>query len=157
MLQLLYTGTYRNEIPIEIDIEGIVSTIPAFVYLAYEFSDDDELLKDSRVYFLADEFFLHDLKDLALKRFQNKIDQLWATNGLTACLQEVYANTLKKEEEIRVAAMRTVCTHVNDLLSMSSFRLLVAEGGDLAVELVEALSITKSATAPKEYWDFSGT
>lgn len=102
---------------------------------------------------MADEFFLHCLKELAYKRLQNKIDQLWVTDGLTACLQEVYANTLKKEDKIRGAAMRTVRSNVNDLLSRSSFRRLVAEGGELAVELVEMLSTSKSNSAPREYWD----
>ena len=102
---------------------------------------------------MADEFYVRDLKELALKRFQNKIDQLWVTDGLTACLQEVYANTLKKEDKIRGAAMRTVRSNVNDLLSRSSFRRLVAEGGELAVELVEILSTFKSNSAPPEYWD----
>lgn len=102
---------------------------------------------------MADEFFLYDLKELALKRFQKKIDQLWVTDGLTACLQEVYANTLKKEDEIREAAMRTVRSNVNELLSRSSFRRLVAEGGELAVELVEMLSTSKSNSASREYWN----
>ena len=102
---------------------------------------------------MADEFLLHDLKELALKRFQNKIDQLWVTDGLMACLQEVYANTLKKKDKIRQIAMRTVRSNVNDLLSRSSFRRLVAEGGELAVELVDMLSTSKSDPAPREYWD----
>ena len=102
---------------------------------------------------MADEFYVHDLKELALKRFQNKIDRLWVIDGLTACLQEVYANTLKKEDKIRGAAMRTVRSNVNDLLSRSSFRRLVAEGSKLAVELVEMLSTFKSNSAPREYWD----
>ena len=96
---------------------------------------------------------MHDLKELALERFQNKMDQLWVTDGLTACLLEVYANTLNKEDKTRGTAMRTVRSNVNDLVSRSSFRRLVAEGSKLAVELVEMLSTFKSNSAPREYWD----
>merc|ERR1739841_30635 len=54
-----------------------------FRVLQFLYTDEDELLKDSRVYFMADEFYVHDLKELALKRFQNKIDRLWVIDGLT--------------------------------------------------------------------------
>ena len=49
--------------------------------------------------------------------------------------------------------MRTVRSNVNDLLSRSSFRRLVAEGRELAVELVEMLSTSKSNSVAREYWD----
>lgn len=43
-------------------------------------------MEHARVYFLADAYFLADLKELSLLKFQSKIAALWASEELADCI-----------------------------------------------------------------------
>lgn len=104
-------------------------------------TDDHELLKDPRVYFLADEFFLYDLKAVALEKFRSKLDELWVSERLSGCVAEIYENTASESDDgIRAAVIDTCVQHADQLLLRKAFLSLIHEGGDFAVGLVRALA-----------------
>lgn len=97
-------------------------------------------MKHARVYFLADAYLLADLKELSLRKVQSKIAALWASEELADCITEIYDNTIREENGIRVAVISTAQKHCKELLSSKPFQILLENGGELVFDLVSALS-----------------
>lgn len=100
MLQYLYTGDYSDDEPRFLNQEGAIA--------------DDVWFLERR---LADAYFLADLKELSLRKFQSKIAARWASEELADCITEIYDNTIREENGIRVAVISTVQKHCKELLS----------------------------------------
>jgi hypothetical protein len=91
-------------------------------------ADDLELMKDARVYFLADSFCLEDLKKFSLGRFRSKFAAFWANDKLADCIREIYECTRREDGGIRIAVIDTVKQHCKDLLLSQPFEKLVEAG-----------------------------
>lgn len=138
ILRYLYTGDYEEE--------------PSSLIAHYE--DDPELLRDPRVYFLADSFFLDELKTLAQEKFMRKLDELWVSEGFTACVAEIYANTIPETGSgIRSAVINISVNHIDELLLRTTFVALVDGGGDFAVELLRALAMKQGDGKRRSSYD----
>ncbi|KAL7810868.1 hypothetical protein V8C26DRAFT_409592 [Trichoderma gracile] len=98
-------------------------------------ADDDELIKDIRVYQLADYFRVEGLRDYALHNFESKIKHLWVSEGFVDCIREVYGAT-DLGYEMRKAILQVVRLHLGELWEKKAFRLLVREGGDFPMEIL---------------------
>ncbi|KAJ2987547.1 hypothetical protein NUW58_g4446 [Xylaria curta] len=119
VLEYMYTGNYVEE-------PAKVLNIP----------DDDELVKDVRVYVTAEFFMLDHLKQHALERFESKLQKLWVSELFVDCIREVYDTTTELEHGLRNAVVEVALTHRAELWGKSAFRDLVHEGGDFAVDLM---------------------
>lgn len=119
VFQYMYTGDYSAE--------------PAEVLDA---QDDDELVKDVRVYTTADFFMLNGLKQLALPRFRSKLDRLWVSELLVDCIREIYESTTESDHGLRNAVIEVVHTYRDDLWKRKAFRDLISDGGGFAVDLM---------------------
>ncbi|KAI1181521.1 hypothetical protein F5B17DRAFT_277152 [Nemania serpens] len=106
------------------------------MFKADTYIDDDELVKDLRVYVTAEFFMLDDLKHLALQRFKLKLDRLWISELLVDCVREVYASTTESEHGLRSVVIEVAYTYRADLWQRKEFRDLVHDGGDFAVDLM---------------------
>ncbi|KAI0416378.1 BTB/POZ domain-containing protein [Xylaria grammica] len=115
----MYTGNYSEE--------------PA---QALDAPDDDELLKDVRVYATAEFFMLDDVKRLALERFMEKLKHLWVSELLVGCIREVYASTTQPKDRLRSVVVDIVHDYRSTLWQRKAFQDLVYEGGDFAVDLM---------------------
>ncbi|KAJ2985015.1 hypothetical protein NUW58_g5757 [Xylaria curta] len=115
----MYTGKYADEPAQFLDTQ-----------------DDDELVKDVRVYVTAELFMLDDLKQLALHRFKSKLGRIWVSELLADCVREVYASTTKCEHGLRSAVVEVAYTYGAQLWEKKGFRDLIRDGGDFAVDLV---------------------
>lgn len=102
--------------------------------------DDPEIMKDARVYLLADSYMLQGLKELSLEKFRLSFAALWASDELAECIAEIYGNTVHEDNGIRDAVIATVQKHCRQLLSNDAFRNLIESGGELAFDLISALS-----------------
>ncbi|KAI0977244.1 BTB/POZ domain-containing protein [Xylaria arbuscula] len=122
VFEYLYTGDYTEE-PIQ-----VLCT-----------QDDDELLKDVRVYVTADFFMLDDLKQQALERFKSKLDILWVSELFVDCIREVYASTTPSDNGLRGAVVKTAQRHLVELWKRKAYRDLLSEGGDFVVDLMGTL------------------
>ncbi|KAI0435670.1 BTB/POZ domain-containing protein [Xylaria telfairii] len=119
VFEYMYTGNYTEEPAQPIGTQ-----------------DDDELLKDVRVYVTAEFFMLDDLKQLALERLKSSLEKLWVSELLSDCIREVYASTTESESELRNSVVEVAQTHRIDLWKRKEFRDLLREGGDFAVDLM---------------------
>ncbi|EGR52930.1 uncharacterized protein TRIREDRAFT_102952 [Trichoderma reesei QM6a] len=98
-------------------------------------ADDDELIKDIRVYQLADYFRVEGLREYALHNFESKIKHLWVSESFVDCIREVYGAT-DLGYEMRKAILQVVRGHLGELWEKKAFRLLVREGGDFPMEII---------------------
>ncbi|KAI0528455.1 BTB/POZ domain-containing protein [Xylaria digitata] len=120
VFEYMYTGNYAEE-PVQVlDTQD----------------DDDELVKDVRVYVTAEFFMLDDLKHLALRQFKSKLEELWVSELLVDCIREVYASTAESEHGLRSAVVEVAYTCRAKLWQKKAFRDLVYNGGDFAVDLM---------------------
>jgi hypothetical protein len=103
-------------------------------------ADDLELLKHPRVYALADEFLMDDLKTLALQRFKLVLHGLWISDTFVDCIQEIYSTTYGADDKLRQMVVHTAQEHLKELWKKTRFQDLVRENGDFAVDLVGRLS-----------------
>ncbi|GAW25092.1 putative BTB POZ domain-containing protein [Rosellinia necatrix] len=101
--------------------------------------DDDELVKDVRVYVTADYFLVEDLKQHALSRFKSKLRQLWVSDRIVDCIREIYMTTVGTEHELRNAVTDIAKEHRSELWKKNAFRDLVHNGDDFAAELMGKL------------------
>ncbi|KAI0388517.1 BTB/POZ domain-containing protein [Xylariaceae sp. FL0594] len=119
VFEYLYTGNYAEE-PVQV----------------LDTQDDNELVRDVRVYVTAEFFMLDGLKQFALRRFTSKLEQLWVSELLVDCIREVYESTTESEHGLRSAVVEVAEAHRVDLWGKKAFRDLIREGGDFAVDLM---------------------
>ncbi|KAH7381197.1 hypothetical protein DE146DRAFT_278733 [Phaeosphaeria sp. MPI-PUGE-AT-0046c] len=120
MFEYLYTGDYSDD-------------------LSHDFEDDSALLKEPRVYALADRFLLGDLKALATAKLQKKLEELWTSQEFPDCIRQVYATTVESDRAMRSAVVEVAKEHVRELGTKVEFKDLIREGGDFAVEYFESV------------------
>ncbi|KAH9873079.1 hypothetical protein J1614_005476 [Plenodomus biglobosus] len=118
--EYLYTGDYSDD-------------------LSHDFKDDPALLKEPRVYALADMFFLKDLKALATAKLKQKLQDLWADDSFPECIREVYATTPDGDHAMRSAVVEVAKVHVKKLGKKAVFKDLIHEGGDFTVQYFESV------------------
>ncbi|KAI0547055.1 BTB/POZ domain-containing protein [Xylaria curta] len=119
VFEYMYTGNY-TQLPVQL----------------LDTHDDDELVKDVRVYVTAEFFMLDNLKQLALGRFRSKLKKLWVSELLFDCIREIYASTTPLEVGLRNAVVEVVAARRNDLWEKVAFQNLLHDGGDFAVDLL---------------------
>ncbi|KAJ6276571.1 hypothetical protein J3E71DRAFT_187155 [Bipolaris maydis] len=120
VFEYLYTGDYPDD-------------------LLHDIEDDPALLKEPRVYALAEMFFLEDLKAVAVAKLQQKLQDLWTSDSFPECIQEIYATTPENDVGMRSAVVEIAKVHVKELISKDIFKDLIREGGDFAVEYFESV------------------
>lgn len=120
VFEYLYTGDYSDD-------------------LSHDFEDDPALLKEARVYALANMFFLEDLKAFATAKLQQKLEELWTSESFPECIREVYATTPESDRAMRSAVVEVAKDHVRELGKMVLFKDLLREGGDFAVDYFESV------------------
>ncbi|KAH7119540.1 hypothetical protein B0J11DRAFT_582072 [Dendryphion nanum] len=121
VFEYLYTGDYSDD-------------------LSKDFEDDSPLLKDPRVYALADIFFLKDLKTLSTTKLQRKLQDLWTSDSFPECIREVYASTPSSDRAIRSTVVEVVSVRKLDLGKKAIFKDLIHEGGDFVVDYFERIT-----------------
>ncbi|KAK7177395.1 hypothetical protein PSPO01_16561 [Paraphaeosphaeria sporulosa] len=104
-----------------------------------DFEDDPELSKHLRVYALADYFCIEDLQFIALKKFQREASEKWNSDLFLACIWEAYQSVPDIPRTIRSALIDIAVVHASEVVQKESFKDLVHEGGDFAVDYVGRL------------------
>ncbi|KAJ6191976.1 hypothetical protein J3E72DRAFT_273869 [Bipolaris maydis] len=120
VFEYLYTGDYPDD-------------------LSHNIEDDSALLKEPRVYTLADMFFLEDLKAVAIAKLQQKLKELWISDSFPECIREIYASTPENDVGMRSAVVEIAKVHVRELGGKDIFKDLIREGGDFAVQYFESV------------------
>ncbi|KAK5996850.1 hypothetical protein PT974_02195 [Cladobotryum mycophilum] len=102
--------------------------------------DDEELVKDLRVYSLADYFIIDGLKTLALEKFKRKIREALLDDAFVDCVRNVYDATHNSDEPIRKTVVKLCYRNARILWEKKgTLQGLFHEGGDFAVELMEMI------------------
>ncbi|KAI1366422.1 BTB/POZ domain-containing protein [Xylaria arbuscula] len=133
VFEYMYTGTYAEE-PAE----------------ALNDQDDDELVKDVRVYVTAEFFMLDNLKQFALRRFESKLEVLWVSELFVDCIRELYTSTTESDQGLRGTVVDIAYAHGAELWDKKAFRDLKYDGGAFAVDLMA--NYTRSAMKGA-FWD----
>jgi hypothetical protein len=98
------------------------------------------MLKDPRVYALADMFFLKDLQVLALTKMKHRLKVGWQSKSFPICVEEIYAIT-RSSCSMRLAVAQIAAEHGKDLQKEEAFLGLLHGGGDFVVDFYEAFRI----------------
>ncbi|KAF1967055.1 BTB/POZ domain-containing protein [Bimuria novae-zelandiae CBS 107.79] len=122
VFEYLYTGDYSDNL----NVEGL--------------QDDPALLKDPRVYYLAEKFFLEGLKELALSKLKDRLKKGWQSKIFPVCVEEIYAIT-SSSSSMRVAVAKIAAEHGKDLQEEETFLDLLHGGGEFVVDFYKALRI----------------
>lgn len=85
-------------------------------------------------------FFIEDLKALSARKLQEKLKDLWTSNEFPECIREVYASTPNGDREMRPTVVEVATAHARELGEKKIFKELLQEGGDFAVDYVDALT-----------------
>ncbi|KAF2006466.1 hypothetical protein P154DRAFT_422103 [Amniculicola lignicola CBS 123094] len=146
VFEYLYTGDYSDNI--SQDFEGALL-------------DDPALLKEPRVYALANMFLLEDLRALATVKLQQKLQELWMSDSFPECIREIYATTPESDRVMRSAVVEVAKEHVRELGKKVVFKDLIHEGGDFAVDYFESVVFPAPpavfSTRPQTVSLFGGT
>ncbi|KAF3030363.1 Maltose acetyltransferase [Didymella heteroderae] len=82
IFEYLYTGDYSDD-------------------LSNDFDDDSALLRDPRVYALADMFFLDELKAISVSKLQQRLRNPRTCDMFSECIQEIFATTHDGDRAMR--------------------------------------------------------
>jgi hypothetical protein len=85
-------------------------------------------------------FFLEDLKALSTTKLRQKLQDLWDTELFPECVRDVYAATAKRDCMMRSAIVEIAAAHARGLGEKEVFKELLREGGDFAVDYINALT-----------------
>ncbi|KAI1005187.1 hypothetical protein K3495_g3030 [Podosphaera aphanis] len=148
VFEYLYTGDYSDQ------------------FSSLTWIEDPDLLKDVRVYLLADVFMIAGLKTLAVAKLQKKLDACQLDSSFTTCVREVYGQTHPRVDcKIRTAvvnrAVSLAAESLQDYISifddvqgfirtsdeLCAFRTLLREGGCFVDDYCMALLV--HAATPK--------
>lgn len=99
-----------------------------------------ELLKHPRVFALADKFQVESLKVLALDNFKNQLQQHWISDTFADCIREVYKDKYNGDRSMREAVIRVINDHASEVCHRATFREVVHDIGDFAVDVVTRLA-----------------
>lgn len=139
VFEYLYTGDYTDDLKIE-GLQGKHLSSDLHVWHADLNLDDSAMLKDPRVYALADMFFLRDLKLLALTKMKHRLKVGWQSKSFPVCVEEIYAIT-RSSCSMRLAVAQIAAEHGKDLQKEEAFLGLLHGGGDFVVDFYKALQI----------------
>ena len=84
-------------------------------------------------------FFLEDLKALCTSKLQQKLQVLWDSDLFSECVREIYASTPNSNCSMRSAVVKVAKTHLRELGKKETFKDLIREGGDFAVDYFESI------------------
>jgi hypothetical protein len=98
------------------------------------------MLKDPRVYALADMFFVKDLKVLALAKLKHRLKTDWQSKIFAVCVEEIYAIT-RNSSSMRSVVVQIAAEHGKDLQKEKAFLSLLHGGGDFVVDFYKALGL----------------
>ena len=101
--------------------------------------DDPALLKEPRVYALADMFFLKDLKTVTTAKLKKKLLNLWKDDSFPDCIREIYATTRDRDQAMRSAVVDIAKVHAKELVTKTAFKDLIHDGGDFAVQYFQSV------------------
>lgn len=100
------------------------------------------MLREARVYALAEYFCVEGLKDYVYERLDRLLGKLWVSEGFVDCIREVYSTTPNPHDRLRALVSKVAHKHISELWGKEKFREIVQDGGDFAVDLI-AQSIGK--------------
>lgn len=103
-------------------------------------TDDPAMLKDPRVYYLAQIFLLEDLKEIALSKLKHRLKVSWQSEIFPVCVEEVYAVT-GCPSSMRLAVAQIAAGHEKELQKEETFLDLLHAGGNFVVDFYVALRI----------------
>jgi hypothetical protein len=98
------------------------------------------MLKDPRVYALADMFLLEELKTLALTKMKHRLKTNWQCNIFPVCVEEIYSIT-KSSCSMRLTVAQIAAEHGKDLKKEKAFLDLLHAGGEFVIDFYMALQI----------------
>lgn len=99
--------------------------------------DDAFLLRDARVYALADMFFLENLMELCVAKLKQKLRDGDDQEGFADCVREVYASTHETDKRLRSVVVKAAVSR--KFATTKRGKELVHEGGDFVVDYFEVL------------------
>jgi hypothetical protein len=112
---------------------------PIYV-LTVDWLDDHMLLKDFRVYKLANEFSL-DLGTLCTSKLEERLNNAWLSYEFLECVHEVYEYTSDGPDPngLRHMLVEAARRNARELMGEDPFKRLIREGGDFAVDFLESI------------------
>ncbi|KAI0999911.1 hypothetical protein K3495_g8290 [Podosphaera aphanis] len=117
--EYIYNGTYSDQLSTK------------------KLNDNPKLLKHYRVYCVAEELFMKNLKAIAKSKFE---ESLWALSvdqmeEFHDCVREVYAETCREDP-----GLRSIVVMAATRQNLNYSEELVREGGDFAVDFFQKIS-----------------
>jgi hypothetical protein len=97
------------------------------------------LLKDFRVYKLANEFYLSDIATLCTSKLEKRLNNAWLSYEFLECVHEVYEYTSDgiDPHHLRYILVEAARRNARELIEEKSFKELIRKGGDFAVDFLE--------------------
>ncbi|KAL6699153.1 BTB/POZ protein [Trichoderma pleuroticola] len=123
MVEYIYTGQYDHDAAAPL---GLIA-------------DDEDLLKDVRVYQLADYFQIENLKYYAFQQFKTRIKRLWVAESFVDCIRYVYGIPNNVSYDMRTEIAKIALKHLADLWDKKIFRTLIREGGDFVIDILKLI------------------
>ncbi|UKZ54539.1 hypothetical protein TrVGV298_008348 [Trichoderma virens] len=120
MFEYIYRGRYCH------DAEPLLGSI--------------DLLKDIRVYQLADYFQIPNLKNYAMRSLKLRLKKLYVSENFVGCIREVYGMSIEVSHDMRKEISDIARTHLTELWDKKSFRALLREGGDFVMDILKVVA-----------------
>ena len=101
--------------------------------------DEPGLLKHPRIFMLAGQLGLNELKALAHKRFRLELQEDWRVEDLVDCIEEVYLNENQSCCELKTTILEVALTYLLQRPVANIFVQVLREVNELRIDLMNLL------------------
>ncbi|KKP05169.1 hypothetical protein THAR02_02764 [Trichoderma harzianum] len=152
VFEYIYRGEYILDAAVPLGSIGqhlsTIAPFTTFVLPTYRtdsrsLADDEDLLKDIRVYELADYFQIENLKQYAFLNFKARLKTLWVSDNIIDCIREVYKLPSNLSYGMRIEIAKLARKHLVDLWDKKTFRNLIREGGQFVIDIMKDIIAEK--------------
>lgn len=132
-------GLYHDLLTISLETEG------------YANFTHPQILHHARVYAIAEQYNIAKLRDLSHSRLELAVEEDWDPLAFIAALRFMYDNLSENDRYIKPKAIKVARTRLGELCSVSEFRMLCEEKGDLACKILTR--VTRIDELEAEDWE----
>lgn len=124
-------------------------------------SDEGPLLVNANMYIVGDKYDITSLKEHAVSKFKEVVDEQWNRPSFSASIAYLYENSVDTDRELKDVIMEVVITNIRALLQKKEdgtsyhFKELLEENETVAAEVIELMKGKMRHIAPVDSLDES--
>jgi len=97
------------------------------------------LVTNAKVYILGDKYDIPSLKEVAVRKYEETVKDLWNNDTFAESAKLVYDNIVSENDMLKPKIIKIVTTNMSQLLQRDDFVRVLRSNGDIATDVLNAM------------------